>query len=430
MSWTISGQPFTGNVVTVGTGKTYATISAVLSAIPTGDILILYYNGSEGVDVDTSSSRAVYIKGMVGGASIGTIGAGSAVNIFGFEDITFSYAGAGTSNQDNGFFNKCISSSGSAFWITTDGDTSSILISNCTATGATIVTLGNAGRTAPNTRVVKSQCAPQNPPSTYPAIFGIIESADYVTTATVGYGAGYGDDYILEVDSIAVTPANTSVHIGHTQQYSAIATMSDNSTQDITSFARWTSSNNAQAAIDSSGLATAISHGSVTITATFGVNGTATLQILPVVSIAVTPSTAHIFPLQSVQYSAIATMSDGATENVTGIATWASTNIGVATISSGFARGVNPGTITITATVNGVIGSSTLIVDVPQPHTYLSWSDDGGHTWSSDYPASIGTSGQRKIRAQWRRLGYSRDRVFRIMCADKIKKRIIGCIVE
>lgn len=147
-------------------------------------------------------------------------------------------------------------------------------------------------------------------------------------------------------------------------------------------------------------------------------------------SLVITPSTAHIFPLQSVQYSAIATMSDGATENVTGIATWASTNIDVATISSGFARGVNPGTITITATVNGVIGSSTLIVDVPQPHTYLSWSDDGGHTWSSDYPASIGTSGQRKIRAQWRRLGYSRDRVFRIMCADKIKKRIIGCIVE
>lgn len=89
MSWLIKSQPFTGTIVTVGTGKTYATISAALAANPTGDILVLYYNGSEGNEVFTSATRAVYVKGMVAGASVGAI---TPTGVFGFEDLTFTYA--------------------------------------------------------------------------------------------------------------------------------------------------------------------------------------------------------------------------------------------------------------------------------------------------------------------------------------------------
>ena len=60
----------------------------------------------------------------------------------------------------------------------------------------------------------------------------------------------------------------------------------------------------------------------------------------------------------------------------------------------------------------------------------LSWSDDGGNTWSSDYPASMGKIGNYNARALWRRLGYSRDRVFRISIANRIKKIIVGASVE
>ena len=60
----------------------------------------------------------------------------------------------------------------------------------------------------------------------------------------------------------------------------------------------------------------------------------------------------------------------------------------------------------------------------------LSWSDDGGHTWSNDYLAPMGAVGQYKARLIWRRLGYSRDRVFRIAMSEPTKKVLIGAVVE
>lgn len=59
------------------------------------------------------------------------------------------------------------------------------------------------------------------------------------------------------------------------------------------------------------------------------------------------------------------------------------------------------------------------------PAVSLSWSDDGGHTWSSDYPAALGAIGKYKTRLIWRRIGYSRDRVFRFTCSEAVKKVFI-----
>ncbi len=44
----------------------------------------------------------------------------------------------------------------------------------------------------------------------------------------------------------------------------------------------------------------------------------------------------------------------------------------------------------------------------------LQWSDDGGHVWSNEHWIEAGALGQYKFRAIWRRLGRSRDRVFRV----------------
>ena len=64
------------------------------------------------------------------------------------------------------------------------------------------------------------------------------------------------------------------------------------------------------------------------------------------------------------------------------------------------------------------------------PQAALSWSADYGHTWSSEYWASMGQIGQYGTRLMWRRLGYSRDKIFRLMISDAIKKVLIGCHVE
>jgi len=60
------------------------------------------------------------------------------------------------------------------------------------------------------------------------------------------------------------------------------------------------------------------------------------------------------------------------------------------------------------------------------PQAYLSWSNDSGHTWSSDYPMPLGALGAYGTLVRWRRLGQTRDRVYRVLIADGVKKVIMG----
>jgi trimeric autotransporter adhesin len=70
--------------------------------------------------------------------------------------------------------------------------------------------------------------------------------------------------------SIAVTPSNSSIAGGTTQQFTATGTYSDGSTQNLTSSVAWTSTNTAVATISTGGLATGVATGSTTIQATSG----------------------------------------------------------------------------------------------------------------------------------------------------------------
>jgi hypothetical protein len=63
------------------------------------------------------------------------------------------------------------------------------------------------------------------------------------------------------------------------------------------------------------------------------------------------------------------------------------------------------------------------------PQVMLRWSDDGGHTWSSEHWASMGRIGQYYRRVFWRRLGMTvklRDRVYEISGTDPVKLAIMG----
>jgi Phage stabilisation protein len=64
------------------------------------------------------------------------------------------------------------------------------------------------------------------------------------------------------------------------------------------------------------------------------------------------------------------------------------------------------------------------------PQVMLDFSDDGGLSWSNENWASFGRLGNRKQRALWRRLGRSRDRVFRITITDPVKVAIIGAELD
>jgi hypothetical protein len=73
----------------------------------------------------------------------------------------------------------------------------------------------------------------------------------------------------------------------------------------------------------------------------------------------------------------------------------------------------------ITSPVNSeVVGAN--------PQAMLRWSNDGGSTWSNEHWASIGLIGKYKNRIIWRRLGWSRDRIFEVVVTDPINAVIIS----
>jgi len=60
------------------------------------------------------------------------------------------------------------------------------------------------------------------------------------------------------------------------------------------------------------------------------------------------------------------------------------------------------------------------------PKMMMSYSDDGGHTWSNERTATMGKIGEYAARCRWRRLGRARDRVYRCSVSDPVKVVILG----
>ena len=60
------------------------------------------------------------------------------------------------------------------------------------------------------------------------------------------------------------------------------------------------------------------------------------------------------------------------------------------------------------------------------PQAMLRWSNDGGSTWSNEHWVTIGKIGQYANRALWRRLGWSRDRIFEVVISDPVKAVIVS----
>ena len=78
----------------------------------------------------------------------------------------------------------------------------------------------------------------------------------------------------------------------------------------------------------------------------------------------------------------------------------------------------------------GVGLDGAVTVQGHDPQAILEWSDDGGHSWSNEHWTSFGKIGKRKKRAIWRKLGISRDRVFRVTITDPVKIALIGAQLD
>ncbi len=228
-----------------------------------------------------------------------------------------------------------------------------------------------------------------------------------ITTISAGLGTLTGSTTLTvgtapTLASITVTPMNPRIPNGLTQQFTATGTYSDGSTQPLTTAVTWVSGTPAVASIGATGLATALTQGTTSITATLGaVTGATALTVIApnLVSIAVTPATASITTRGRQVFVATGTYSDRTTQIISTLVTWTSSAPAVATVSNaagsqGVATAVAVGTTTISAALGTVPpGTATLTVTLAPKYAYVAdyGTAFGANSFVSQY--SIGANG-------------------------------------
>lgn len=167
--------------------------------------------------------------------------------------------------------------------------------------------------------------------------------------------------------NIVVTPVTTVVGINGNAQFTATGVFSDNTTQDITAQVVWSSSNATFAEINAAGLATGISAGTVTITATSGtVTGLATLNVTTATlnSITISPDRPIVPPHSRVQLTAIGHFSDGSQQVLSGVS-WHTTSARYAMVNGSGVLRTKKATnqpVTVSASLNGISGSTSVTI--------------------------------------------------------------------
>jgi len=168
----------------------------------------------------------------------------------------------------------------------------------------------------------------------------------------------------VPVASVDVSPPTADLTVGQTGQFSAIA--KDARGNVLTGRAvAWTSGAPSIVTVSNTGLVTAIGAGSAVIFATIeGKIGSATITVrqLAVTSVTVAPASTNIAVGASVQLSATVRSGTTIVDRVVG---WTSSNNAVAIVSSsGQVTGLKAGTVTITATSEGITGTAFVAVGI------------------------------------------------------------------
>jgi len=97
--------------------------------------------------------------------------------------------------------------------------------------------------------------------------------------------------------------------------------------------------------------------------------------------------------------------------------------VGLPGVSGNFSSGAIAGVAIAGLAIAGTTNTATANVN---PQAMLRWSSDGGSTWSNEHWVGIGQQGKYNNRAIWRRLGWSRDRVYEVVVTDPIKAVIVS----
>ncbi|MDO8263061.1 MAG: Ig-like domain-containing protein [Gallionella sp.] len=189
--------------------------------------------------------------------------------------------------------------------------------------------------------------------------------------------------------SIDITPVSISMLSGSTINLVATGSYSDGTAANLTSQVTWAPANSAIATTSTTGVATAVSPGNTTITASM--SGVTSPAASITVTGGTTPTGINISPAtvtaplgQTVTFVAMGTFADLTTGNVSGSATWTSSNTSVATVSNGNATTLVAGSTTITASIGSLTSTAALTVTAPVAGT----GPLSGATWTYTSPTN------------------------------------------
>lgn len=209
---------------------------------------------------------------------------------------------------------------------------------------------------------------------------GVTVGTTTITATALGITSGSTILTVAGLTSIAVTPATTTISIGGTQQYDAVATYTTSGgttgTIDVTNQVTWTSSSTAVATFSTStpGLATAVAAGTTTVTATLGtVTATATLNVTAATTLVITPTAPAVSVGSSTQLTVQEQWADMSLHPPSMTVTWSSGTTSQANVAATGAAtaqviGFAAGTPTITAAEGTVTGMVTVTVTTGSAH--------------------------------------------------------------
>lgn len=179
------------------------------------------------------------------------------------------------------------------------------------------------------------------------------------------------------VKSVAISPRLPMVAKGLSKPFTATATFSDGTTQDVTKLATWAVKDvvgTGIATIDTTGVFLAKNEGKATITTRYmshSSSTTVTVTAAALTTLFVSPADPTIASGTNQHFTATGSFSDGTTADLTSAATWAVSDLtgsGVAAIDgAGVANGKAVGVAQVSADYGGLTGQTTLTVSPAVP---------------------------------------------------------------
>ena len=218
----------------------------------------------------------------------------------------------------------------------------------------------------------------------------------------------------VPVTGITLLPASLTFSVGSSQQLASTIAPANASNKNLS----WTSNDTAVATVSATGMVTAVSIGTATITVTTADGGkTATTAITTtgqvfVNSITVSPTTATIAMGNQQQLTATILPAGASNKNTT----WTSSNTNVATVSSlGLVTSVAAGTCTITVTTQDGEKTAIAVITVnPRPVNKIISTCDSNSGWTSSNTLTVNSTDKKEGAGSLQSAGSKTDEFTRV----------------